>query len=263
MTKQAKIVSRIRKLLALSGSDNANEAATAASMADKLMREHAVSLSSLDEADLLERDPVGVSAIEVGQTTWAINLAWALASHCNVSVLRCARHTDRNPWTDPPVGHGPDQSPRDWEQQRRRVFAVAYGHRSDLEVWEYLYAVAKREFVKLVKAERARITERDGWVSRTEATQYREGLVIGLKRKLYQQRQERGRADRMKGTDTALVLQSRADRALAARDTANPDLGTYKGGVGGARRGVEDGQRINLNPGLQAKRGAKLIGGGQ
>ena len=132
---QSKIVSRIRKLLALAESDNANEAATAAALADRLLREHAVSLSALDEADLLERDPVGVTAIEVGKATWASKLAWALASHCNVSVVRGRRYTSVNPWTKEPLkGHS-----------NRRTFAIAYGHQSDLDVWCYLYDVAKRE----------------------------------------------------------------------------------------------------------------------
>ena len=39
MTEQAKIVSRIRKLLALAESDNLNEAEVAAKMATKLMKE--------------------------------------------------------------------------------------------------------------------------------------------------------------------------------------------------------------------------------
>lgn len=245
----SKIVTRIRKLLALAGSDNANEAATAAALADKLMREHAVSLSTLDEADLLERDPVGVTAIEVGRATWAIDLAWALASHCNVSVVRARRYTDVNPWTKELLkGHS-----------NRRVFAVAYGHRSDLEVWEYLYAVAKREIDRLTKAERVRIKERDGYVTRTEGTQYREGLVIGLRRKLYTRRQ----ADRAEaGSTTALALQSRAQRAALAKRAANPHLGTYRGGVGGSRRGVRDGARIQLNAGIGARPGVKRLGGG-
>ena len=66
MTKKAKMASRIRKLLALAESTNENEAATAAAMAQKLMREHAINMSTLSEQAMLEEDPVEVRAIEIG-----------------------------------------------------------------------------------------------------------------------------------------------------------------------------------------------------
>ena len=257
MTTNKKIVTRIRRLMALAESSNENEAASAAKLARKLMVEHAVSLAALSESALLEEDPVEIKGIDVGKSTWAINLAWALGAHCNVSVIRSVRWADRNCYDDPP--DSPNRTPYDWDTHRRRTFAVAYGHRSDLEVWEYLYTVAKREIQRLTRLERQRIKERDGWVTRTEATQYREGLVGGLRVKLRQMKAQA--AQQEENTGTALALQSRAARARAEMENANPSLGSYKGGVGGSFSGYRDGQKIDLNPGLQAKPGAKLLGG--
>ena len=262
MTEQAKIVSRIRKLLALAESDNLNEAEVAAKMATKLMKEHAISMSSLSEADLLERDPVGVKAVEVGKTTWAINLAWAMATHCNVSCLRFSMTTDRNPWrhggmrADHNVREG--ETPRNWKDWKRRTYAVAWGHQSDLEVWAYLIEVATRQINDLTKLERERIKERDGYVTRTEATQYREGLVGGLGLRLKEQR----RFDTPESTGTALVLQSRSDRAEQAMRSQHPKTSGYSGGCGMDAQGLKDGYtKINLNKAMTAQPGAKLLGG--
>ena len=104
-TPPAGIVGKIRKLLALAESDNENEAAVAGRIADKLMREHAVSMATLDEAALLEADPVGVEAFEVGQSTWKVTLAWTLAAHCGVSAIRGVRYGDAHPTKVDDEGH--------------------------------------------------------------------------------------------------------------------------------------------------------------
>ena len=136
------IVSKIRKLLRLAESDNENEAEVAARLADKLMREHAISLAGLDEAALLEEDPVGSHALEVGLTSWRAKLAWAMASQCNVSALRFNRYTDSHPTETDASGRAKPLA----GGFKKRVFMIAYGHRSDLEVWGYLYEVAEREY---------------------------------------------------------------------------------------------------------------------
>ena len=250
MTKKAKMASRIRKLLALAESANENEAATAAAMAQKLMREHAINMSTLSEQAMLEEDPVEVRAIEIGKQTWAVSLAWSLGSHCNLSVLRSVRRgTIVNPYAKEKV----------IGDFKRRTFALAYGHRSDLEVWEYLYSVAKREIQRLTKIERQRIKKRDGWVTRTEGTSYREGCVAGLGQKLREMKHQAERQEQ--STETALALQSRADRARDYMRKANPTTGAYRGGVGASSAGYRDGQNIDINAGLKAGSGSKRLGG--
>ena len=251
------IVSKIRKLLRLAESDNENEAEAAARLADKLMREHAISLAGLDEAALLEEDPVRSHALEVGQSSWRAKLAWAMASQCNVSALRFNRYTD-----DHPTARGEDGAPLLLKGGfKRRVFMIAYGHSSDLEVWEYLYTVAEREVQKAAGAYRDGTDsprEWDGSVSRAAMNRFRMGAVLGLDSKLTSQRRQRREAAPQ---SEALVVQSRGSRAKAEMVRHNPSTGTYRGGTGGNRAGYAAGGRININPGVTGGKGPRLIKG--
>lgn len=239
-----KIVSRIRKLMALAEGSEGNEAASAAKLARKLMIEHAVSMSSLSEDAILEEDPIEVKSIDVGKSTWAIKLAWAVGSHCKVSVIRSVSHGHYDPVTREDLGP--------W---KRRTFAIAYGHQSDLEVWEYLFQVARREIQRLAKEYRAARVEHYGECSRTKVTQYREGLVLGLKARL----QKMAYDDEKHSDETALALRSRAVRAGDAMREANPKLGSYSGGVGGSMKGWADAKKINIHTGLRGGQAAKQL----
>ena len=245
-----RITGKIRKLLALAEGSEGSEAEAAAKMADKLMREHAVSLHNLREDQLLHEDPMEVTAIEVGKSTWAVTLAWSLGTHCNVSVLRAARYTDRNPWTREEDNKG----------YKRRTFALAYGHKSDLEVWQYLYSVAKREIQRLAKEFRNEYRN-DYWEtpSRTDVTRFREGAVQGLDSRLREQRQAAKQQDT--SNCTAIALQTRKSRAKDFMRKHNPSLGRYAGGVGGSAQGRAAGRTISLNRGVNAHRNSKMIGG--
>lgn len=247
-----RITSRIRKLLALAEGSEGSEAESAARMADKLMREHAVSLHSLREDQILSQDPMEVTAIEVGKSTWSIQLAWALATHCNVSALRAVRRTNRNPWV-------PESE--DGKGWKRRTFALAYGHKADLEVWRYLYSVANREIQRLAKEFREEYRN-DYWETpnRTDVTRFREGAVQGLSAKLREQRLDTAGQD--VSSCTAIALQTRKTRADDFMRKHNPVLGSgYSGGVGGSAQGRAAGRSISLNRGLDARRNNKMIRG--
>ena len=84
-----RITGKIRKLLALAEGSEGSEAEAAAKMADRLMREHAVSLHNLREDQLLHEDPMEVTAIEVGKSTWAVTLAghWVHTVTCRSYAL--------------------------------------------------------------------------------------------------------------------------------------------------------------------------------
>ena len=233
-----KILSKIRKLMALAEGSEGNEAEVASRMADRLMREHAVSLASLDEAALLEEDPVGGHELIVGRPAWMASLAWALATHCNIKAIRARRYRVVN-------GRG-----------KRVTIMFGYGHRSDLQVWEYLYAVAEREIQRLAKAHRKAHEHDWNWqtgdcgLSRTEMTSFREGCVRGLSQKLYEQRQA---AKAEQAHTTALAVQSRLDRAKAECNRRWPNVGTFTGGVGASLDGVRAGRSISLSTGVGAK----------
>jgi hypothetical protein len=227
------IVSRIRKLLALAEGSAGNEAEVAAGMAQKLMEEHAITLSHLDEAEMLEADPVGIHQFEVGlNSQWRMQLAWSLAGHCNVSVLRSTQ------WCD--------------EDDKRKVYAIGYGHRSDLEVWEYLYNVAAREITKRTKAHREEAPSDlyTGKVDRRYMNRYRLGLVQGLRSRL---EWDRKRQDARRSQEEGLVMQSRADRAKQCQDQHHPSTGTHKSSVRGNLAGKRDGRSISLSKALSAR----------
>ena len=242
-----KIIDRIRKLTRLAEGSEGNEAEVAARMASELMAKYAVQLGDLAEAELLEEDPVGAHAFEVGKNTWAISLAWALASHCNVSALRVVRHGTRHL-----TEKEEDGRPVILGDYKRRTWALGYGHKSDLEIWDYLYTVARREIQRLAKAYRAEQMELYGYCSRTKVTSFREGAVDGLAEKLYaMRRRQRQRGESTPGT--ALALQARGKRARTAMQKANPRTGTYGGGVGGSGAGRRAGSSINLHAGIGAR----------
>jgi len=265
------IASKIRKLMTLAERGEGNEAELAAEVAARLMREHAISMANLKETELLETDPLEGVAFEVGTSSWKICLAWALAEHCQVSVVRSVRFKRTHPTQVDDNGRPvPLKGGR-----KRRVFAWGYGHRSDLEVWEYLYTVGIRQIEAEVRRYKAKLEAggaipselmhlRGKWFSvdgyvmskRQAMNRFRAGAVEGLKAKLYEQReQEAAEYD----DSTALVLQTRAKRAREEMERNHPNLGSYQGGVWGSSAGVDAGRSLNINTGISGTGKAPLM----
>ena len=272
------IASKIRKLMTLAERGEGNEAEVAAATAQRLMREHAISMASLKETEILEQDPLMQVAFEVGQTSWRIQLAWALASHCQVSVLRATRWTSKHPVTHEDMG-----------EYKRRYFAWGYGHSSDLEVWEYLFEVAERQIQSearkygrslkpdefpIFTAQDMFMVDCDMLTKREAMNRFRAGAVQGLSAKLYAQRQAakaqaevdaKGAPERTEEEETALAvdaMESRTKRADTYMREKNPKLGGgYRGGVYSSSAGVKAGRRMSINKGVGGGRGPKLLGG--
>jgi hypothetical protein len=115
----SRLITKIQKLRALAEHNpNANEAAVAAAMADKLMRQHAITTADLDLGILLSEDPLVCQSHQITSASWTAQLAWAIGAHCRVRVLRARS------------GQG--------------TFARIYGHHSDVEIFCYLYEGARR-----------------------------------------------------------------------------------------------------------------------
>ena len=114
----SKVHDKISKLLRMAEHGDGNEAEVAAKLAQKLMREHAITMASLTEEQLLREDPLQTKSIKVGRASWKAHLAWTVARHCQVSAVHSASGADTRM-------HG-------------------YGHRQDLEIWEYLYDRSRR-----------------------------------------------------------------------------------------------------------------------
>jgi hypothetical protein len=277
------IASKIRKLMTLAERGEGNEAEVAAEMAQRLMREHAISMASLKETEILEQDPLLELAFEVGQSSWKIALAWALGTHCQVSALRCTRHASWHPTQKDERGIAVNLGSR-----KTRIFAWGYGHSSDLEVWEYLYEVAVRQiecearkYAQTLKADEFAIfTSKDMFIvdgdimsKRKAMNRFRAGAVAGLSAKLHQQRQEakaKAQAESEAGpgptesSETTIAVQAIASRYKRADDymrSKNRKLGSgYKGGVRSSSAGVRAGRNISINKGVNGGRGPKLLG---
>jgi len=266
------IASKIQKLMTLAERGEGNEAEVAAATAQRLMREHAISMATLKETEILEQDPLMQLAFEVGQASWKIRLAWAIAEHCQVAALRSCRWTSSHPITKESMG-----------KRKRRVFAWGYGHSSDLEVWEYLYEVALRQiesearrYASTLKGDLFNI---DGHVltKREAMNRFRAGAVQGLSHKLYWQR-ERAKADAQAEAECAAeaspdaneaeelllaaqALDSRCKRADEYMRSKVRKLGSgYRGGVAGSKDGVKAGKSIAINKGVAAAAGRKMLG---
>jgi hypothetical protein len=105
MTKE-NVVQKIQKLLALSKSDNPNEAALAASMAQELMVKYAIEAHELDKSGVAAKEPIEVEPLGAGTRKiprWQATLAHILSKHffCKtyltpgVDIHLVGRQTDR------------------------------------------------------------------------------------------------------------------------------------------------------------------------
>jgi len=229
-----RLLSKISKLRSLAENNpNANEAAVAAAMADRLMREHAITTADLDLGALLDADPLVEHYHKITRASWTAQLAWAIGAHCRVKVLR--------------------------SRSRSGTSARIFGHQSDVEVFLYLYEVARREIERAAKIHKKAMP----WLSRTAMTSFREGAVYGLRLKLEEQRAAASQAE----TGTEVALRSRSQRASEWCDSTmraeGTRVGVYGGGVGGSYAGVNAGRSINLNPGIKAaaRRGQRKLNG--
>ena len=272
--KRRNIASKIQKLMTLAERGEGNEAEAAAEVAARLMREHAISMASLRETELLETDPLEGVAFEVGTSTWKVRLAWALATHCQVSAVRSVRYTGTHPTQVDDNGRSVPLK----GGHKRHVFAWGYGHRSDLEVWEYLYTVGVRQIEAEARRYKAKLEAEgaipselmpyrgkwfdvDGHVmsKRKALNRFRAGAVVGLNDKLYEQRKQE--AAEYEGS-TALVLQTRAKRAREEMERNCPNLGSgTQRGVWGSSAGVDAGRSISINKGVAAGRGQRMLEG--
>lgn len=230
------MISKIKKLMALSHGEG-NEAETAAKMAQKLMIKHAIEMADLEEHEKTVVDPLVVNRIKVGRRAWPIQLAWELGPHCRIKVLRTTR----------------------WDG----VYAVGYGHQSDVQVWQYLYGIAAREIQKMAKAYGKEHTyfcwKRDkDVVDRKLTAAFRMGCVQGLGDKLKEQRTTEREAN---PNSTALILQDRMKESVDFMRSKVGKTGQWSGSTRGNSDGYRAGKTISLNQGIGGGKSQGRIGG--
>lgn len=173
------IIAKIEKMMRLARSvEGTPEGETAAAIAAKWMRAHAIEMAELDLDRLADVDPLTEKGVRVAKSVWRRNLFHALALHCSCRVLY--------------------NSHRGGKGQRITI----YGHKSDVEVVEYLYVICERQ---ISRDATAYVKGLESWRPvRRMGNNYRRSAVAGLASKLREMR--KGAAD-TDAKGTALVVQ--------------------------------------------------------
>lgn len=158
------VISKVQKLLALSKSSSAEEAATAAAIANKLIDQYRLSASDFEEASE-EVDPMmedDQSIYETGRiVSWKSNLAIMLSKHYGCAIYNSIYY---------PNG-------------RKSTRYKLVGRKSDLEITRYMF--------NWLVLECSRLAEKEAYGrGRVFANSYCEGFVSGVNRQLNQSRQE-------------------------------------------------------------------------
>jgi hypothetical protein len=137
------VIEKVKKLLALSQSSNANEAAVAAAMANKLMDQYRLSTAELEGTDGNVSEPIEEDdgyIYETGKITqWKSSLIMALASHYGCAV-----------WNDTTVDMKVDLDTNAVYSNGRKVSRYRLvGRRSDIGITRYMFAYLSAECTRL------------------------------------------------------------------------------------------------------------------
>lgn len=223
------ILEKIRKLLALSKSDNANEAAVAAAAAQRLMTEHQIAEAELGSTAADERAQREVDPLFT--TNGSTMPAWL-----DVLSLGICKANGVYSFIDGVRG------------KPRRL--VLIGRPSDVASVRYLFAWLRLEIERLTKRNVA-------GKGRTAVASYRMGCVVGVLSAM----RETTKAARQQATGAALVkLDARLDeaRAMAPGNMKARALGPLRD-AGAYQQGKADGRRIHTGSSLGAA-GGRLLG---
>jgi hypothetical protein len=258
---QEKIVDRIKKLLRLAESSNANEAANAAGQAQRLMEQHRIDQAMIDvndeDADDEPDEPIS-DEYEPLETSgrlaqWKISLATGIA---RVNGCRCYIGS---------IYKGVKRGRYQYDHTLNLI-----GRPSDVTTVSYLFSYLVKEIERLVKLNgKGR--------GRTWNNSYRLGAVSAINTRMREGKDQARKEARAKleGDSTALV---KMDQALARMDALeleleawieeNMNLRARQGSSsrrdwGAFAQGQKDGRNIDLG-GSDRKlgNGAKAIGDG-
>jgi hypothetical protein len=225
------IIERVRKLLALSQSDNANEAAAATAKANALIDQYRISVEQIGEAE----DPLSIETEPLYQGDRI--MAWR-----KLLAVRLSRHYGCYHWNN---------------KTANGLKLMIAGRKSDVAVLRYMFAYITSE------CERIGVKECKGR-GRSYAESYRQGFVAGVTDKLAESRKQAA-ADTADGQTSLVKLDSRALEARRHVEQAIP-LGRGKrlalGRDGAAfANGQAAGGRLHLGNGLGSGR-TRMLGQG-
>ena len=229
------VLEKVRRLLALSQSNNEHEAAVAAAKAEQLLQEHRLTEAELEitndaqERAALEADPLDV--LGRNGTVWKGVLVYGISK-----LHGCYCYIDRD---------------RNFRQRYRLI-----GRPSDVNSVRYLYAWLTTEI--------ERLTQKHAGKGRTWMNSYRRGAVSGILDAM----REANRVSRVQATGAALVkIDSRQIESEALAHTLNPNLrgrSSTKSRINADAysRGQRDGRAIHTG-GQLAGRSTRLLGSGR
>jgi hypothetical protein len=190
------IIEKVQKLLALSKSDNANEAAVAAAMANKLLDQYRLSMADLEtkeNVEGIEEDPDTI--YESGKVTrWKSRLVSILTAHYGVTY-----------WND-----------CHWKTGRQFSRYRLVGRKSDITIVRYMFAWLSAECHR-------QATYHGTGKGRVFIACYCDGFINGVAEQLRLSRVEVKKT----ATDSAMIkLDARQEEAKHWLKTFHPNLRT-------------------------------------
>ena len=233
------IITKITKVLRLaSAQEGTPEGETAAKLAAQMMAAHAVTMAEIDLSGSGDPDPLEEQTVKLPQSAWRRNLAATVAEHCACRIAYTS-----------------------WRGGGQRV--TYYGHRTDIEVAQYLYTICERQIEREAQAY-IRTMRKERWTVRGEPTDmplytsgqlrslgndFRRSAVAGLSSKLREIRTtvaEEGPAE--EGTALVLARREKVDRWY--EDLSSRFRAGRSSNYGHNSAGFEAGQNMSLHAGV-------------
>lgn len=232
------VISKVQKLLALSKSANANEAAAATNAANRLIDQYRLSVADLSE-DSTEIDPMMEDSGAIYETgrivPWKQSLVVTLARHYGCATFISAVY---------PTG-------------RKVSRFKLVGRKSDIAIVNYMFSY--------LSAECARLCEKEAHgQGKVFANSYCSGFVAGIRQQLSESRKEAEK----EATGTAIVAINNRYREATDFMYKLHNLTSSKGHSSAQTNfrafnaGLQQGRNMHLGAGLNAgnKTGVRLLG---
>lgn len=233
------IISKVQKLLALANSSNANEAATATALANKLIDQYRLSEADLS-TDHSEIDPMMEDngfVYETGRIIpWKQSLVTVLSSHYGCAVFNSVTY------------------PNGRKVSRFKLV----GRKSDITIVNYMFA--------FLSAECSRLCEKEAYgQGKIFAASYCAGFVAGIRQQLSESRKE---AEKAASSNAIVAINNRQKEASDFMNSLYR-LKSAKGGssartdYGAFNAGLRQGKNLHLGAGLNSASnsgGVRLLG---
>lgn len=238
MSDISSVIDRVKKLLALTTSSNANEAAAAAAVANKLIDQYRLAASELETSSEDHEEVFEDSAplYESGRITqWKSSLACHLAKHYGCAIYNAKGF-------------------------RQNLFKLV-GRKSDIEIIRYMFSWLSIEIDRLSdQASKGRGFNRSA--GKVFSNSFCSGAVVGISNQLETSRKEVAQTV----SSVAMVrLNLRLEEAIDFMNDAHKLKKTNNNSKSYFDRGAYEagkvrGQSIHLGVGLNAAKGVRLLG---